>query len=225
MACPHCTSKATLRRRGRTELGYHRFRCRSCRRPFNERTGTPFNDIRLEASDLRARGAHGRTGGRAPATLPSPPRPASAPARHEEPPLLGKRNDLAATRPRAEELAYLVERGAEARCGLKASEAPHRVVPLLDSPVVLLQEVVQVLLTSVADTPAQGPPDRARVYGVTIRRDPERPRFGDVDWEGRRVTWRLARDWIGRSYPSDWACRGPAASVVPTSSVYERHHH
>ena len=47
MTCPHCTSKATWRRRGRTELGYRRFECRSCQRRFNERTGTPFNDIRF----------------------------------------------------------------------------------------------------------------------------------------------------------------------------------
>ena len=47
MTCPHCLSKATSRRRGRTELGYRRFRCRSCQRRFNERTGTAFNDIRF----------------------------------------------------------------------------------------------------------------------------------------------------------------------------------
>ena len=47
MACPNCTSKATSRRRGRTELGYRRFECRSCRRRFNERTGTAFNNIRF----------------------------------------------------------------------------------------------------------------------------------------------------------------------------------
>ena len=29
----------------RTTLGYQRFNCRSCRRRFNERTGTPFNDL------------------------------------------------------------------------------------------------------------------------------------------------------------------------------------
>jgi putative transposase len=47
VTCPHCRSGEVSRRRGRTELGYHRFRCRSCRRRFNERTGTPFNDIRF----------------------------------------------------------------------------------------------------------------------------------------------------------------------------------
>jgi putative transposase len=47
VTCPHCRSCEVSRRRGRTELGYHRFQCRSCRRRFNERTGTPFNDIRF----------------------------------------------------------------------------------------------------------------------------------------------------------------------------------
>ena len=46
MACPDCASTATTRRKGRTALGYRRFRCQACRRRFNERTGTPFNDQR-----------------------------------------------------------------------------------------------------------------------------------------------------------------------------------
>ena len=41
MACPDCASTATTRRKGRTALGYRRFRCQACRRRFNERTGTP----------------------------------------------------------------------------------------------------------------------------------------------------------------------------------------
>ncbi len=45
MTCPHCRSSATSQRRHRTELGYRRFRCRSCRRRFNERTGSGFNEL------------------------------------------------------------------------------------------------------------------------------------------------------------------------------------
>ena len=45
MACPDCASTATTRRKGRTALGCERFRCRACRRRFNERTGTSFNDL------------------------------------------------------------------------------------------------------------------------------------------------------------------------------------
>lgn len=41
----HCESTATTRRRCRTALGYRRFNCRSCRPRFNERIGTPFNDL------------------------------------------------------------------------------------------------------------------------------------------------------------------------------------
>lgn len=45
MRCPHCQSTATTERRERTELGYRRFRCGSCRHEFNERTGTRFNHL------------------------------------------------------------------------------------------------------------------------------------------------------------------------------------
>ncbi len=45
MWCPHCESPDTRERRERTELGYRRFRCRSCKREFNERTGTHFNHL------------------------------------------------------------------------------------------------------------------------------------------------------------------------------------
>jgi putative transposase len=42
--CPHCQSRCTSRRRQRTALGC-RFWCSCCRRRFNERTGSPFNDL------------------------------------------------------------------------------------------------------------------------------------------------------------------------------------
>src|SRR2546426_10816473 len=45
MWCPHCDSAEMRERRERTELGYRRFRCRACRREFNERTGTHFNHL------------------------------------------------------------------------------------------------------------------------------------------------------------------------------------
>lgn len=47
MACPHCQSTSTLRRNARTSLGYSTYYCRSCRRRFNQRTGTPFNDLQF----------------------------------------------------------------------------------------------------------------------------------------------------------------------------------
>ena len=43
MPCPHCAATTTAKRAKRTSLGYRTFRCRACRRTFNERTGTPFN--------------------------------------------------------------------------------------------------------------------------------------------------------------------------------------
>jgi len=65
--CPHCGSEETSRRRRRSSLGYRTSACRSCHRIFNERTGTPFNelqhptDIVLLADQLRAR-RRGRAG-------------------------------------------------------------------------------------------------------------------------------------------------------------------
>ena len=43
MNCPGCGSKATTERPERTAQGYRRFRCRACRRQFNERTGSVLN--------------------------------------------------------------------------------------------------------------------------------------------------------------------------------------
>ena len=47
MTCPHCRSTAISPRLHSSALGYRRFSCRSCRRRFNERTGTPFNDLQF----------------------------------------------------------------------------------------------------------------------------------------------------------------------------------
>ena len=45
MRCPHCESADKRERRERTELGDQRFRCHTCKREFNERTGTHFNHL------------------------------------------------------------------------------------------------------------------------------------------------------------------------------------
>ena len=45
MTCPHCGSEETSRRRRRSSLGYRTSACRACHRIFNERTGTPFNNL------------------------------------------------------------------------------------------------------------------------------------------------------------------------------------
>ena len=47
MTCPHCQSTMVRRRKQRTALGYHRFSCAGCQRRFNERTGTPFNELQF----------------------------------------------------------------------------------------------------------------------------------------------------------------------------------
>jgi putative transposase len=43
MNCPHCSSPTTTLLSRKISLGYPVFRCKSCRRVFNERTATPYN--------------------------------------------------------------------------------------------------------------------------------------------------------------------------------------
>jgi len=47
MPCPHCQSPRTQEQIKKTSLGYRTFRCAACARRFNERSGTPFNDLRV----------------------------------------------------------------------------------------------------------------------------------------------------------------------------------
>lgn len=47
MNCPHCNSTHNTQLGRTTELGYSVFRCRKCKRTFNERTGTPFNFVEV----------------------------------------------------------------------------------------------------------------------------------------------------------------------------------
>jgi transposase-like protein len=47
VACPHCGSAQTQEQAKKTSLSYRTFRCPACRRRFNERSGTPFNALRV----------------------------------------------------------------------------------------------------------------------------------------------------------------------------------
>ena len=47
MACPYCQGNATQEVERVTTLGYRLYRCRPCRRTYNERTGTPFNHLQV----------------------------------------------------------------------------------------------------------------------------------------------------------------------------------
>ena len=47
MTCPHCLSTSISKRQHRTSLGYRTFSCRVCRLRFNQRTGSPFNDLQF----------------------------------------------------------------------------------------------------------------------------------------------------------------------------------
>ena len=52
MDCPHWGSGETSQRR-RTALGSRTSACRACRRTFNERTGTPVNDLQYPTDIVR----------------------------------------------------------------------------------------------------------------------------------------------------------------------------
>lgn len=45
--CPQCSSASTSQLSRKTSLGYKVFRCKACRRIFNERTGTPYNHLQF----------------------------------------------------------------------------------------------------------------------------------------------------------------------------------
>lgn len=47
MNCSHCNSNNTRLCKEKTDLGYNQYRCRSCGKQYNERTGTPFNFIQF----------------------------------------------------------------------------------------------------------------------------------------------------------------------------------
>ena len=52
MDCPHCRSTRVSVLQDKTHLGYQRFRCKRCRRIYNERTGTPFNFVEVPTDIL-----------------------------------------------------------------------------------------------------------------------------------------------------------------------------
>ena len=47
MSCPHCLSTSTSKRKYRTSLGYRTFYCGDCDKRFNERSGSPFNELQF----------------------------------------------------------------------------------------------------------------------------------------------------------------------------------
>ena len=81
----------------------------------------------------------------------------------------------------AEVLSQLIERATEARRGLEAPEALHRVVALLHRSVTLLGVVVEVLRRAMPSLAADDPADRPSVSGVQVGRDPCGLAFGDLD--------------------------------------------
>ncbi len=47
MVCPYCQGNVTQELKRATALGYRLYRCRPCRRTFNERPGTLFNHLQV----------------------------------------------------------------------------------------------------------------------------------------------------------------------------------
>lgn len=45
MNCPHCDFKVSYQCQDLTNLGYKQYRCRQCKKQYNERTGTSFNFV------------------------------------------------------------------------------------------------------------------------------------------------------------------------------------
>ena len=52
MNCPHCHCAETTLLKRTTNLGYAVFRCKSCQRTFNQRTGTAFNYVEVPTDIL-----------------------------------------------------------------------------------------------------------------------------------------------------------------------------
>ena len=52
MPCPHCGSAETQEQPKQTSLGYRTFRCAACRQRFNERSGTPFNELSVPTENV-----------------------------------------------------------------------------------------------------------------------------------------------------------------------------
>ena len=47
MSCPHCLTASVSKRKRRTSQGYRTFNCGDFDRRFNERSGSPFNDLQF----------------------------------------------------------------------------------------------------------------------------------------------------------------------------------
>jgi len=61
MGCPYCQGDATQVQERTTALGYRLFRCRPCRRTFNERTGTHCLTGKVTQGELLPDMKRGRT--------------------------------------------------------------------------------------------------------------------------------------------------------------------
>ncbi len=128
----------------------------------SEASGLRQREGKTVAVASRAHGSPGRLHGYQPHQ--------SSPAIAKQLPLFGQRDDLPGCPPRPEVVAQFVMRGTEARGCLEAPEPAHRVVPLLDAPMILFQPIVQIATAAVDDFPVEHLADGAGVGIVPICR-------------------------------------------------------
>ncbi len=89
--------------------------------------------------------------------------------------MLGWRHRFPANGPRAEGGPEAVKGGADPRCRVEAAEAKHRAVALLDSVMILLRPIVEVLVGAMCHLPPEDPVDRSSVRGMLVGGYSERP--------------------------------------------------
>jgi hypothetical protein len=96
-----------------------------------------------------------------------------------------------------QEVPELIMTSAEASCRVHRAEATHWTISALDSSMILLDAVVEILAVPVSDIRAKLASDRARVTVMTVRGHPGRSN---------------ASDCLGRS--KELLCRGHIAGLV-----------
>ena len=140
------------------------------------------------------------------------------PAPDEDPALLRERHPFGASLANAKVLAHLIEGWAELGRGDEASEPPHRVVALLDGPMILFACVVHVLMAAMPHRAPDTPPDRLPIRRMPIGGDAQGLPLRDLEEapeeaaRGVFVAVRAQHRIDQRPLPIDGAIQGAPAS-------------
>ena len=177
---------AVSERTERTAQGYRRFRCRTCGKQFNERTGAILNRPQYSSDVIalvvlwrrfcqiscqQASLATARVWVLSGRFQDGQQRGDSA--KKTKSVVIGG-NMLVAAGPRAEEVAQLTVSSAEPSRRPRAHEPAHGPVSTLNAAMVLFNPVIQVLGGPVSNPLAQLGADRAGIAVVAVGRDPVR---------------------------------------------------